>query len=142
MIFLPRTIYEQIQDTIGLLPIEQGGILGSSDGKTITRYYYDQSGLSTDSSYTPDCQKINRVLENEWANDNVFMIGIIHSHDPSCPFPSCGDIAYGHNILQALKIRSFYLPIVCKQPFIIHGYKVKLDKNAKLLTVKERIEVI
>ena len=141
MLRLTESVYNQIKETIGNIPPEHGGVLGSGDGITITDYYYDYSGFTSSDSYCPDCNKINAVLENEWAVNNVYLAGVVHSHDSTCDFPSCGDIAYAEKIMQSAEMEHMYLPIVITKPFRVIGYSVKLV-NGIVVTNKEHITIV
>ena len=141
MIFLSENVYKEIAETLGRAPAERGGVLGSENGGTVIKYYYDSTGISTGVSYSPDCDKINSVLENEWAQENVQMVGIIHSHDNSCPYPSCSDIRYAEKIMRAAKMDTFYLPIVCTDPFKINAYSVRLLDDG-IRVIEEEIRIL
>lgn len=142
MIYILKSVYEQIQETIGSLPPEQGGVLGSVDGKIISAFYFDKTGVVSNISYTPDYEKINWILENEWTPQNIRMVGIIHSHNVSCSFPSCGDLVYGERILRSLEMDRFHLPIVNLNPFTINGYKIQIDENNNFKTTKEIVCIV
>ena len=65
---MTEEVHDAIRSTIGVRRPEWGGILGSSDGKRIDHYYFDQSAVRTGSSYTMDTDALNRVI-HQW-NDN------------------------------------------------------------------------
>ena len=109
---IKKEIYEQIINTLGKIEPEKGGILGSVDKKIITHYHYDEKGISTEHSFTPDVDSLNSILE-EWANEGVYLVGFIHSHTSEFNFPSCLDFKYAENIMNCLKcIDFFYLPLL------------------------------
>lgn len=135
-----QSVYKQIELTIGTMLPEQGGILGSQDGQIINAYYFDSTGNSRIDSYSPDYEKINVILEDEWALSRTYMVGIVHSHARSCKFPSCGDIVYAEKIMKASNMELFYLPIVCIHPFELFAFSVKME-NGKLTVHKETVQI-
>ena len=117
---LSNSVYQQICGTIGKLPPECGGILGSTNGSIITEFYFDKSGKSSVTRYAPDVFGINNMLIHDWMPRGIFMVGIVHSHANKVLAPSCGDISYGIRILQALDtVDKFYLPIVTNSNGVI-----------------------
>ena len=109
---MSRSVYEQILDTIGNRQPESGGILGAGEDGVISQYYFDVTGISEPDAYIPDVEAVNQVLE-AWHERGIHMVGIVHSHQGGMNVPSCGDVAYGTRILEALDtVDRFYLPIV------------------------------
>lgn len=129
MIYIKETVFQQIVQTLGTNPPECGGVLGATEDNYITQYYFDDTGLCTPESYTPDFKKINLLL-GEWNKDKIHMVGIIHSHGNAGFLPSCGDLFYCDKILHSNpSIQSFLLPIVTLSPFTIHMYRVGYIKE-------------
>lgn len=125
---ISRNVYLQIIDTIGKRPPECGGVLGAHENGNTTEFFFDEHGLSTPNGYTPDVQSINEMLVNDWMPRNILMVGIVHSHSNGIAVPSCGDVAYGIRILNALDtVDRFYLPIVTtnEKGFHITGYVIR-----------------
>jgi molybdopterin/thiamine biosynthesis adenylyltransferase/proteasome lid subunit RPN8/RPN11 len=112
-IIITGRVYEQISDTIGRLPAESGGILGSGDGgKTIDRYYFDRTARTGAGTYSPDTEVLNRVIA-EWNRDGIELVGFIHSHPEGFHLPSTGDRKYVLAIMEALDMHDrFFIPIV------------------------------
>lgn len=110
---LSRRVYAQIMDTLGRVSPECGGVLGAGEDGLITEFFFDATGRSTATGYTPDVAAINELLVRDWMPRGVLMVGIVHSHANGNCVPSCGDVGYGIRILQALDtVDRFYLPIV------------------------------
>lgn len=108
-----KSVYVQIVNTLGKFSPECGGVLGAGDDGIITEFFFDETGKSTPTGYTPDVAAINDMLINDWMPRGILMSGIVHSHSNRNTVPSCGDIGYGIRILQALDtVDRFYLPIV------------------------------
>ena len=116
-VYITQTVMVAIRDTVGRHPAETGGILGADTSSVISHYYFDHSGISKETGYTPDVTAVNKILADRWMPNNVLMVGIVHSHANMNCVPSCGDISYGIRILQALDtVDKFYLPIVTQTP--------------------------
>jgi len=115
---------------------ERGGVLGAKPGQPISKFYYDESGISTPDSYTPDYQTINSVLDI-WEQENISMVGMVHSHAGDDTLPSCGDLYYCEKILLSNRgLNNFYLPIVSVETKIIHPYRCYLT-NGRIVVVKD-----
>ena len=99
MILIYRSTYEEMLSALLDLSPERGGILGAKQGRPISKFYFDKSGVSTPDSYTPNYNKINAVLE-QWETENIYMVGIVHSHHEDNILPSCGDLFYCERILR------------------------------------------
>ena len=141
---LIQTVYQQICETIGTRAPDCGGVLGADEKGIITHYYFDESGKSTASSYEPDVEQINHVLLNDWMPQGIYMVGIVHSHANSACVPSCGDIAYGIRILQALDtVTEFYLPIITVDGSIkLYGYILSPDPEHLFICQQIECEIV
>ena len=139
---IKKHIYDEIISTIGKPNPEKGGILGSVDRETITHFYYDVSGSSTEYSYTPDIVEVNKVLD-DWAQNDVYFVGIVHSHNPDVKYPSCMDIEYAGNILEGLNYTDeFYLPILIhEEESLVLPYKVTSEGKKNLRVSEETIQI-
>lgn len=108
-------------------------MLGAAEGEAISHYVFDSTGISSPVSYTPDHTRLNEVLE-AWNNEGVDFLGIIHSHDHSCPYPSCGDLAYAcRMLLSNPSLEEILMPIVTLDPFSIHMYRVSLGDRKPIV---------
>ena len=141
---LTQSVYDQICETIGVHVPEQGGILGADEKGIITHYYFDQSGKSSVNSYEPDVEQINHVLMNDWMPQGIYMVGIVHSHANNACVPSCGDIAYGVQILGALDtVDEFYLPIVTVEESVkMYGYLLRPDSEHGIVCESIKCEIV
>lgn len=133
-------MYDEIRDALETHMPECGGVLGASPSQPISRFYFDITGKSTADSYTPDYHTINDILD-QWAEENVLMVGIVHSHADGGDFPSCGDLMYCECIMKAANYDQFYLPIVTLSPFKITPYIVEIS-NGKLSVKKESVIIV
>jgi len=125
---MTESVYSAIRDTIGSRPAEQGGMLGSSDGSIIDHYHFDEHAESTDATYSPNVEALQSVLR-EWAEQDIEMMGFVHSHPPGVLRPSKGDIKYAAAIIAVNDSDRLALPIVqtgCDGSFDIRGYYAEL----------------
>ena len=104
-------VANQIENTIGSLPAETGGFLGTSDGKNIDHFYFDHTAETSAVTYTPNVVAVNRKLK-EWSEDGVRLVGNIHSHPEGYTRPSRADIKYAQRIMEALDLPEFFILIV------------------------------
>ena len=135
-ITLTPKVYSQICHTLTSHLPESGGVLGGTADGIITDYYFDATGISRPDAYIPDVEAINRVLAEDWMVRGVLMRGIVHSHANGVDVPSCGDIAYGVQILAALDtVEEFYLPIVTVEngEFRMAGYVLRRNDEGRVL---------
>lgn len=127
-LMMKHSVYYEIEQTIGMDIPERGGVLGAGSDGCVIAYYFDQTGRSEPDAYVPDTEAINKVL-SKWHERGIHIVGIVHSHKSGLPFPSCGDIGYGMQILGALDTTDrLYLPIVTRgesgmmmRAFVIDG---------------------
>ena len=104
-------VANQIENTIGSLPAETGGFLGTSDGKSIDHFYFDHTAETSAATYTPNVAAVNRKLR-EWSEAGVRLVGNIHSHPEGYTRPSSADIKYAQRIMEALDLSEFFILIV------------------------------
>ena len=104
-------VANQIENTIGSLPAETGGFLGTSDGKNIDHFYFDHTAETSAVTYTPNVAAVNRKLK-EWSGAGGRLVGNIHSHPEGHTRPSSADIKYAQRIMEALDLPEFYILIV------------------------------
>ena len=143
MIYIYKSVYNRILETFSNRPPEVGGVLGAEPNMPISEFNFDETGTTTQESYTPDCDKINEVLEKDWFPRNIYMVGIIHSHDASCPFPSCGDLLYAERIYRSLDIDDdFYIPIFNVGTSQIHWYSIKKQVDGLLKIKEEQVKYL
>jgi len=103
---MTSVVYEQICNTIGRNHPETGGMLGSSDGgRTIDYYYFDDTAKTTGSTYSPDTEKLNLVIE-QWNRESIELVGFIHSHPGDNRAPSSGDCLYVKKIMEAMDVHN------------------------------------
>ena len=136
-------VYENIRNTIGRRKPEQGGILGSSDGKHIDHYYFDASAKRTEGSYTMNIKELNKVI-HEWNDDDIRLIGVIHSHPRGVTRPSQGDMVTAKHIIETIDVGGkFFTPIVQVSPKLngdIKIYPYTFEQNIDMKSQPIEIE--
>ncbi len=117
-------VYEEIKRTIGCRKPEQGGILGSSDGKHIDFYYFDKTADRSSASYTMDTKALNEVI-HKWNDSGIQLVGIIHSHPQGINRPSYGDMETAKHIIETIDVQGkFFTPIVQVSPKLNGDIKI------------------
>lgn len=115
-----RQAYEEIQRTVGELPSETGGILlGNRDDFIVQKFIFDSSGSRSAASYDPDINSLNKIIKKEWKENQLALIGFIHSHPRGISRLSgdwggnIGDVGYIKAIFNAIEaLDKFLVPIV------------------------------
>jgi len=126
-------VLHKILHTIGSLPAELGGVLGSSDGgATITHYFYDECAETDAGVYYPNVDVINNYVIPDWSKKNVDIVGFVHSHPYGHDHPSPGDVAYAKRLMPGLQATSLAMPIVQSGAdgiYQIKGYYIDQSAN-------------
>jgi len=143
LIYITAAVFNAMIDAFSTHSPECGGVLGAPIGQDtyISDFYFDFAGVGTAESYTPNCDNINDMLENDWAVQNIQMVGVVHSHGNMGTYPSCGDLYYCEQIMRNAHLQQFYLPIITLNPFCLHFYLIKID-DKKIKVSKEAFEII
>ncbi len=90
----------QINDTLGKLPPERGGILVASPKGVIVEFCLDQKNKGSRDEYTPDHEGLTRALRLR-TERGLELAGFAHSHPGvCCPKLSLQDRAYAREILE------------------------------------------
>ena len=100
---------------------EMGGILGINEQQVVSKYYFDSTGITTESRYTPDVKVLNKVI-CEWAEQQIEFIGFVHSHPKSEPRLSLGDITYANRIKEVCIISKILMVIYIPGENVLHQY--------------------
>ena len=115
---ISQPVLDDIRGSLGRLPAERGGVLGGSraDG-IVSHFYFDAQADRTGGTYSPDYQTVNMLFKEEWNPAGINLLGFVHSHPPGIRHPSCGDLVYACQILQAIpELPALLLPIVMSEP--------------------------
>lgn len=112
-LLLPKSVYNQIADTIGTLPVETGGIF-SVRGTAITDFYFDAEGATTSHCYTPNSARITEQVNRWLREDGKTLGGFIHSHPPSLKTLSCMDIRAAMATMVLNHLPFLFMATVCQ----------------------------
>jgi hypothetical protein len=112
--------FADIQATVGSQPAEKGGILlGSRTDFIVRKFIYDPYGSTTSGGYDPAVNFLNPILKQEWKDNQLALLGFVHSHPRNFRHLSgdwgngFGDIGYINKILDAIPaLDRFLVPIV------------------------------
>jgi len=112
--------YDEIIETVATLPAETGGILlGNRDDFIVQKFIFDDSGSRGPTSYDPDIGSLNKKIKYEWEENQLALLGFIHSHPRGYARLSgdmgngIGDIGYIKKIFSYIDaLDKFLVPIV------------------------------
>lgn len=117
-------VFSRIRETIGSQIPETGGILGSSDGKHIDYFYFDETANVSGATYEPDCDKLNLIIQ-KWYEEGIEFVGFIHSHPRGVITPSNPDNLYTKKIMEALDME-YFISLIVQAHKSLKGEKAKL----------------
>ena len=104
-------VCERIKDA--LRRPETGSILGADASGTVTEFYFDATGTTTENQYVPDVATLNRVIA-EWFRNGIEFAGFVHAHTKDAPRLSWADTDYAQTVKRACQMESvlmlLYLP--------------------------------
>lgn len=115
-----RSSFDEIRRTVGSQKCETGGILlGNRNDFVVQKFVFDPHGSTFSAGYDPNVEFINRVIKDEWENNELALIGFVHSHPRGCNRLSgdygnnTGDLGYLKAIFKAIPaLDRFLVPIV------------------------------
>ena len=103
---ITESAYNEILFTVGTRKPESGGILlGSRNDYIVKKFVFDATGTFTDKGYDPDTKFLNIIIANEWRENNLQLLGFLHSHPRGIARLS-GD--FGNNIGDIGYIRAIF----------------------------------
>lgn len=117
---ITESAYEDILQTVGKRKAESGGILlGSREDYVVRKFVFDYTGSMSSAAYDPDIDYINKVIKKEWKENQLELLGFIHSHPRGISRLSgdwgnnTGDIGYMKAIFRAIEsLKKFLVPIM------------------------------
>lgn len=115
---IQETAFNEIINYIGSRPAESGGMLfGREDDYVITRFVPDTAATTTRATYTINAEALNPVIQKLWKEEQLSLIGIVHSHPHGFGMLSAPDMAYFSDLLRnKMKRAHFYTPLVYTVP--------------------------
>lgn len=120
-----------------LCPPETGGILGGTNG--VINHIVPDRGFGDYDQYIPDTELLNRIII-QWAERNISLMGIYHTHFVGCTELSNGDMRYISRIMDSAGEGSIlYFPIVIPNKSVI-AYRA--EKKGSLSILFNKIKTI
>ncbi len=117
---ISQQVYQAILDTIGILPIESGGVLAMK-GHTISDYYFDAHAGVGNRFYRPSTHQITKRV-NQWLQEGLSFGGFIHSHPAPYIHLSAMDIVAAEKTAIANQLPAVFMAILCENT--LYFYKV------------------
>lgn len=114
---ITESAFFEVINYIGGQKAESGGLLfGSEEDWVIRKFIPDTNAQTTRASYTINTDQMNPVIRKIWEEEGLSLLGIIHSHPRGSKSPSSPDRNYFENLLNRIKRKNFYVPIVFTIP--------------------------
>lgn len=120
---ISQEVLKEISENIAMHNKESGGILGSTDGKTIDAFYFDLGIESKNNEYVPNALLLNDILL-EWEKRNIEFLGMIHSHFSYASL-SYMDLEYARTVMNVNAINEIIMAIYFMKNDSIYLYKVQ-----------------
>lgn len=118
---IEKKIYKEIIYHFENKRPEQGGIIGCSAEGVISEFHYDQNPEHSDiSSYVPNTEMLNEIINGKWLKKEVSFIGFVHSHYINGEL-SLEDVEYARKILSCFCHYKFIIMAVCEMDI---NYKI------------------
>ncbi len=123
-----REVLKKIENTIGYLEPECGGIIAMDQNGIITDFYFDVDAGFGKASYVPSRISIQNHVRRNWNLPNLQFCGVVHSH-PLCNTcePSYIDIKMALKIMNINNMEKFYLLMVMGREMKL--YRVTHDNS-------------
>ncbi len=140
---ITKVVINYLNKHISENPPETGGILGSVDGETISEIILDiPQGTQYNCCYFPNVNFLNSCLR-QWSDNQIYFMGIFHTHFANVQTHSKGDISYITTIMNAMPhgIEELYFPIYVLPDRKLICYKAMKNKTTIDIS-KEDIEII
>ena len=109
-LYVKDSVITNILKTLGNALPEAGGILGGK-GKNVECFYYDASPCCCSATtYSPNTEVLNYVINNVWEKKEIRFMGFVHSHINNSDI-SEEDVEYMQTILNSNKLSKLILCI-------------------------------
>lgn len=128
---IDEAILDEMRTSVGKLPAETGGMIGStSDLKKIDLYYFDSDSANTGETFYYNVEKVSKV-NNAWKDAGYMPTGFVHSHPLGMATPSFHDVATAKLHMDFWDHDFFTMPIVqARQNFFeVNFYVAYRGKN-------------
>ncbi len=139
--YFSKEVITEIENTIGCLKPECGGIIAMNQNGIISDYYFDSDAGSGKASYIPSRITIQEYVRAHWLPPSKRFCGVVHSH-PLCNTcePSYIDINMALKIMTINKMDKFYLLMVWGSEMKL--YCVTNKNNQTRNCCEETIEIL
>lgn len=130
---ITKKVYEEIKNTVGKKIPETGGMLGLDNNGIISHYVFDKNAVVGGAEYNPNVNFLQKIID-QWMDNNIKLIGFVHSHPNTFMQPSYADLDYAKEIIDIFSLDFLFLPIIKSSysaTFEIYPYVIKLDKKGK-----------
>lgn len=115
-----QSAFNDIRNSVGNKKSETGGILlGNRNDFVVQKFVFDLYGSTSPTGYDPDVDFINKTIKKEWEENNLALLGFVHSHPRGFNRLSgdygnnTGDLGYLKAIFKAIPaLDKFLVPIV------------------------------
>lgn len=144
---MTESVYNEILSVLGSKKPELGGMLGFTlDQDVIDTYVFDAGAKVNSVEYNPNINYLNKIIENEWEKEKIFLGGFVHSHPGNFNRLSYADVEYAQRIMEAFDMKYIFMPIVTSSfeyKTSITGYIVRINgrvERVNISVVKDRIK--
>ncbi|MDO5148895.1 MAG: hypothetical protein Q4D76_05815 [Oscillospiraceae bacterium] len=136
-----KDVLTEIENTIGALKPECGGIIAMNQDGIISDFYFDIDAGSGKASYVPSRLTIQNYVRKNWSLPNRQFCGVVHSH-PLCNTcePSYIDINMALKIMSINKMEKFYLLLVLGSEMKLFCV-TKEENEEQSSCIEEKIEI-
>lgn len=137
-------VWRQWLGAVGSKEPEAGIILGGGESDDVVRHViYDDTATCSGTTYTPDHERLGRLLREWWGPSQIRLKGVLHSHPGGCSHPSQGDLEYAKVFLQANDhLKRFLLPIMTVTPEpTVHPYVIVRSRRG-VRAIRVELEIL
>jgi len=140
MIISKSTLLELLRQ-LPEAPPEIGGILGGKSGVVCTAAIDTGIDAGRACSYTPDVEKLNKVIA-EWQENGIEFAGIFHMHFFGVRSLSKEDVTYIAAIMESMPkcVELLYFPVIVMPAEEVVVYKAQF-KDGQLTIVEEKLSI-
>lgn len=134
--------FQDILQTVGVLPPETGGILmGFREDYIVRKFIFDKTGSRWSTGYDPDVDFLNNCLKQEWGKNRYSLLGFLHSH-PRGVARLSGDMGKGYGDLGYLKAIFRNIPDLQKflVPIMFSSHSGNIPKIFPFIATRNRVE--
>lgn len=138
---IQRKIYERIRKELPESPPEIGGLLGG-ESNIVSMVEWDNGLQKSMCSYEPDVGRLNHVIK-KWHRQNIYFMGIFHTHFFGVRTLSKPDKEYIKEILDAMPeyIPQLYFPVAVLPERKLVPY-IAVRQNPDVLIYEEELIIL